>query len=99
MRGGAKERVLAAVSGERREQLKALAADDLIEKLFWLELKNLIVREWAVFSGVFADRKRFEEHCDLINDRPDTHAKDVDSADIALQRRSLQWLADRVASV
>ena len=98
-KGGAKERILSALSSLRRDQLQSLPADDLIEKLFWLELKALIVREWPVFLGVFADRRRFEESCDLVNDRPDSHAKDVDAADFALQRRSLQWLADRVASV
>jgi hypothetical protein len=98
-KGGAKERILAALPGERKESLKSLSADDLTEKLYWLELKAIVVRDWAVFSGVFGDRRKFEECVDLVNDRPDTHAKDVDDADLALQRRSLKWLTERLASV
>ncbi|WP_263356991.1 ATP-binding protein [Acidicapsa ligni] len=97
-RGGARERMLASLPTERREPLKAVSADDLAEKLYWLELKAVVVREWPVFSGVFADKRHFEESCDLVNDRPDTHAKDVDAADLALQRRALTWLTERLAS-
>jgi hypothetical protein len=33
----------------------------------------------------------------LLNDRPDAHAKEVDLADIALHRRELAWLEERFA--
>ncbi|UWZ86011.1 ATP-binding protein [Occallatibacter riparius] len=95
----AKDRVLAALPTERRESLKNLPADDLMEKLYWLELKNLVVREWSLFAAVFGDRRKFEEVFDVVNDRPDTHAKEMDAADFALQRRSLQWLSERIASI
>jgi hypothetical protein len=95
-KGSAKNRILAVMAEERKHRLKELASDELIEKLFWKELAALIVKEWQVFADVFADRKRFQESCDIINDRPDTHAKDADVADIALQRRELDWLTDRL---
>ncbi len=34
---------------------------------------------------------------DLMNDRPDAHAKAIDAADVALYRRELVWLEERLA--
>ena len=35
----------------------------------------------------------------LVNDRFDAHAKDADLADIALYRRALRYLEERLAKV
>ena len=51
-----------------------------------------------MFEAIFGDKKRFEQAVGLLNDRPDTHAKEIDLADIALQRRELVWLEERVSS-
>jgi hypothetical protein len=34
-----------------------------------------------------------------VNERPDAHAKNIDPADIALQKRSLGWLSERLTSL
>lgn len=90
------EQVLAALPEERRKALQPFAADALMSKLYWKELGAIVSKEWAVFEPTLGDKARFLAAMELVNDRPDTHAKDVDPADIALQRRELAWLEERV---
>jgi hypothetical protein len=33
---------------------------------------------------------------EITNDRPDAHAKEIDLADIALYRKHLSWLEEKV---
>lgn len=98
-RGAARDRVLQALPEERRAPFSNLTADDLMERLFWLDLQAIVLREWTVFSSVFGDRTQFVKYFEVANDRPDTHAKDADELDIALQRRALKWISDRLNSV
>ena len=98
-RGTTRDRVLACVPSERRAKLSNLPADEAVEQLFWLELVEVIQKEWALFASVFGDRKQFELCSSIINDRADAHAKDVDQSDVALYRRSLKWLSERVSSL
>ena len=98
-RGAARERILNCIPSERRPSLQNLIPDEVIERLFWLDLQSIINKEWALFAAIFSDRKQFDHHFSIVNDRPDTHGKDADSLDIALQRRSLKWLGDRLNSV
>ncbi|WP_095067799.1 ATP-binding protein [Pseudomonas sp. Irchel 3A18] len=89
-------RIQRSIEKHRLDKLKHLPADDLIEKLLWSELVRLIEKEWDLFSPIFNDLRLLKEHAELVNDRPDTHAKDADGADIAHYRRSLRWLEDAV---
>ena len=98
-RGSTKDKLIAAVPGERKPKLNHLSPDELIEQLYWSELVRIIQKEWPIFAGVFGDRKQFEMACAVVNDRADAHAKDVDQYDIALYRKYVKWLADRLASI
>lgn len=95
-KGSTSERVQKCIEKHRVEKLKHLPPDDLIEKLLWSELVRLIEKEWTLFSPIFNDLRLLKEHATVVNDRPDTHAKDVDGADIAHYRRSLRWLEDAI---
>ncbi|UFT94996.1 hypothetical protein [Pectobacterium carotovorum] len=94
--GTPSERIQKCIEKHRIGKLRHLPADDLIEKLLWSELLRLIEKEWDLFSPIFNDLRLLKEHAELVNDRPDTHAKDADGADIAHYRRSLRWLEDAV---
>jgi hypothetical protein len=98
-KGSAKTRVLASVMVERCERLKDLSSDELMEKLYWKELSSIVLKEWGVFAGIFSDKRHFEESCAVVNDRPDAHAKNIDPVDLALQKRALSWLNERLTSV
>jgi hypothetical protein len=98
-RGSTKARVLSALAAERKEKVKDFAPDELMEKLYWKELSSIVLREWVVFAGIFSDKRHFEESCTVVNERPDAHAKNIDPADIALQKRALTWLNERLTSV
>ncbi|WP_370678413.1 hypothetical protein [Comamonas sp. GB3 AK4-5] len=95
-KGTALIRIQACVEKMRLDRLKHLPADDLVEKLLWSELVRLVEKEWGLFSPIFNDLRLFKEHSLVVNDRPDTHAKDADGADLAHYRRSLRWLEDAV---
>ena len=64
--------------------------------MFWLELVNLVKKNWPMYEKYFVDRKQLDLFSDIINDRPDAHAKDFDGADLALQRRAIGWFQDRI---
>lgn len=89
-------RIQKCVEKPRLDKLKHFPPDDLVEKLLWSELTRLVEVEWDLFTPIFFDLKQFKEHAIMVNDRPDTHAKDVDGADLALYRRSLRWLEEAV---
>lgn len=88
--------VTTALTQRRREEIAGLAPDAIMSKLYWVELGNIMSREWAIFSQFFSDKKRLQEAFALLNERPDAHAKEVDLADVALQRRELTWLEERI---
>jgi hypothetical protein len=89
--------VLSSLDSRRRAECAGLAPDTLMSKLYWIELSSIIRREWIHFERFFEDKKRLQNAFLLLNERPDAHAKDVDLADVALQRRELTWLEQRIA--
>ncbi|CAN7724423.1 hypothetical protein [Pseudomonas umsongensis] len=95
-KGSPSDRIQKCIEKGRVDKLKHLPPDDLIEKLLWSELVRLVEKEWTLFSPIFNDLRLLKEHALVVNDRPDTHAKEVDGADIAHYRRSLRWLEDAV---
>jgi hypothetical protein len=95
-KGSPSARIQKCIEKARVDKLKHLPPDDLVEKLLWSELVVLIDKEWELFSPIFNDLRVFKEHATIVNDRPDTHAKDADGADLAHYRRSLRWLEDAV---
>jgi hypothetical protein len=91
------DKALRALPDRQRTELAALSGDALLGKLYWKDLGAIIVKHWPSFESTIGDKKRFETAMDLLNDRPDAHAKTSDAADIALYRRELTWLEDRLA--
>jgi hypothetical protein len=91
------DKVLKSLSEHQRTELSALSGDALLSKLYWKDLDAIIRKHWASFEKVFGDKARFQNAMSLLNDRPDTHAKPIDMADVALYRRELGWIEDRLA--
>ncbi|HEX7637607.1 MAG TPA: hypothetical protein VF457_04355 [Burkholderiaceae bacterium] len=89
--------VLKTLPERQRVELSSLSGDALLNKLYWRDLSIVILKHWPHFEKVLGDKRRFELAMDLLNDRPDAHAKPVDAADVALHRRELQWLEERLA--
>jgi hypothetical protein len=95
----AKERILRCLDEKRRAELEACDLDVIETKLYWLELINIVKREWALIERVFGDKTRFAECAIIVNERPDAHAKVLDAADLALHRRALTWFEDRLGRI
>jgi hypothetical protein len=95
----AKTTLLLAVPEKRRFDLEPFNLDTIAEKLFWLELVAIINRNWTLFERIFGDRTVFNENASIVNDRPDAHAKHLEPSDIAMHRRALQWLDERIARI
>jgi hypothetical protein len=94
---GLKEKLLKFHPEAMRTRYTHLSAEDIVSKYNWTDLIALVSKEWEIFKQIFGDKGEFQVHCGVINDRPDCHAKDADGADIALMRRSLSWLEEKVA--
>lgn len=88
--------VLEALHERRRNDFQGRTGDQLLDGLYWLEIKSIISKNWTAFQAVFGDKKKFEDTMDGINFRPDAHAKSVDAADLALQRNYLDWLEKKL---
>ncbi len=86
-------RLLKALEPAKREKLERESPKVIIDNFTWLELVGLINREWRLFEPIFADKRKFQEDCDLINVRPDAHAKAMDKYQFALYQRSLDRLS------
>lgn len=84
----AKDAVIAAVPERRRATVQNHTLAGLLDKdsspLFFLELINIVGREWNVFQNVFGlDKAKLTVMLDEINTkgRPDAHAKHVSEDD------------------
>lgn len=87
------------VGNEKRAALRNLSAEQIMDRLHWLELTRVIMKKWSLFEGIFGDKTRFKDACNLVNERPDAHAKDFDQADFALYRRELSWIEQGVSKL
>lgn len=95
----AKAIILDGLNARRRGELEPFNLDAIADKLYWLELVDIISRNWTLFERIFGDKAAFTENGRIINDRPDTHAKSFEPSDIAMHRRALQWMDDRIARI
>lgn len=94
-----RENILKVVPEGKRLVLSNLTADEVMERLDWLELTRIILRKWPLFEGIFGDKQKFQQNSDLINQRPDAHAKAFDQADFALYRRALSQIEEGVSKL
>lgn len=91
------DKVLKSLAERQRTEYSSLSGDALLNKLFWKDLGAIITKHWPSFEKVIGDKTRFERTMEILNDRPDAHAKPIDAADVALYRRELIWLEERLA--
>lgn len=89
----ATEMVLSALPKDRREKLNGVGLGGLLHKsdspLFFIDLKNLISKNWEDFKYIFTvEKSKFITILDEINSigRPDAHAKEVTDEDFAQLR-------------
>lgn len=88
--------LLAALPLERRQQLSGNGATRILKQAFWLELLAIVRKNWKWFERIFGDRTKLDLWGDIVNERPDAHAKDFDGAGLALQKRALEWFEDAI---
>lgn len=98
-KGNSKDRVLKCVDAKRRKGLQNYDLDNLMSKLFWLELITVIKKEWGLFDRIFGDKSDLDKYSSIINERPDAHAKNIDLFDTALHRRAVGWFEDKLAQI
>lgn len=90
-----KDRLLAVLESSRRDVYSHLSAEEVIEKYCWLDLVKLLsTKEWSLFEKLIGDKNQFTLSCNIINDRPDAHAKNYDQIEFALYRRSLSYIEE-----
>ncbi len=90
-----RDRVLAVFEERRKNIFTHLSADEAIEKYNWTDLVTLLSKkEWVLFERMIGDKNKFVLNANVVNDRPDAHAKSIDEADFALYRRALKQLEE-----
>ncbi|AOY57305.1 ATP-binding protein [Desulfococcus multivorans] len=94
-----KDRIIKVLSKTQQPEVQHLSAEEAMGKLTWKNLSELIAREWPLFERLFGDKSEFKKNADIINDRFDAHAKPADQADIALYRRSLSFIEERISKI
>ncbi len=98
-KGMAKDRVLKCVDTRRREALQNLELEELMYKLFWLELIQVVKKEWQIFDRVSGDKATLDKYTSIVNERPDAHAKEIDFFDAALHRSAVGCFEDRLSRI
>lgn len=78
------EKALAAIPSSRRDAIGDTNIDSLLHKdnspLYFIDLKNIINREWSIFENTFdVEKKKVEIVLEEINKfgRPDAHSKSI----------------------
>jgi hypothetical protein len=95
----AKSALLSALPQKRRADLEPFNLEAIADRLLWLELVAVINKHWTLFERIFGDKTVFNANCQVVNDRPDAHAKQLEPGDVAMHRRALQWLDDRISRI
>jgi len=97
----AQEKILAAVPENRRKDLSRLDLESLLARegspLFFLDLINIITREWDKIQNIFEDDKsKIIAMLQEVNSkgRPDAHAKSISDDDFSLLRIYFNRLDD-----
>ncbi len=86
-----KDVILSALASDRRSNMANAGATGILKRLYWLDLIAIVRKNWKWFEQLFGDRAKLDLWGGIVNDRPDAHAKDFDGADLALQKRALEW--------
>jgi hypothetical protein len=90
-----RDRVLGGLQEKRRVELSARGLEQILDKLYWLELCQIVLSQWSAFEKLFLDKGQFQQNSQIINERPDTHAKAMSLADVALMTRALDWMESK----
>jgi hypothetical protein len=74
---------------------------DVLNELYTLDLKSIILVNWNHFQAIFESRERFAMNMDTLNiaRKPDAHTKPVTSEDFEAFMNSYHWLKRKVAKV
>jgi hypothetical protein len=95
--------VLAAVPEHRRGALDGFGVNELLDRdsspLFFLELINIIKREWSHLEHVFSDEKSYIVLIlEYINKhgRPEAHAKSIDNDTFAQLRIYFTYMENKI---
>jgi hypothetical protein len=95
-RGWAEREILAAIRSKEHSRVGSGSPDQLLARLYWIELIAIIGRQWRLFARAFGDLQELRAKARIVNDRPFAHAKPLDVADLALYRRELSWFRTKL---
>lgn len=94
--GWAERTIILAIPRKERERVGSGSADQLLSRLYWMNLIAIIGRQWRLFGRIFGDLNELRNKAQVVNDRPHAHAKRLDLADLALYRRELRWFKTKL---
>ena len=94
-KGSAKDRILAAIPEKSRKEFGVITIDQAIERTFWLDLINIILKkEWVIFQPIFGDKGLLEMYLQNLNIRYHAHAKDFGAVELVAAKTSLKYIEE-----
>lgn len=76
---------------KEREKLQDLEINDLIENHFYfLDVKQVILKNWSLFEVTFIDKVKFENFIDVINKYR------IDESDMLMLTLAFNWFDERI---
>lgn len=96
-----KEKIIEYIDSSKKTDLMGKEVKDIVNnKLYLLDLKILILKNWSLFERVFLDKVKFETFIDLINKyRVDAHAKTISDDNYALLNIAFKWVNETLEDI
>lgn len=98
----AREQLLLKTNGtttDKTQEEKIKTAPNLesaMKELYFLQLKDLIIKDWKDYSAIFSDRVKFEQFYDLINRfrKVDAHSGSISDEDNAILHIAFRYFEE-----
>jgi len=92
---------LEAIPKEKRDELTSYELNTVLNQhLYFLDLKQIIIKYWDSFEKIFKDKLKFESFADCINKyRIDAHAKSISEEDFALLTWAFNWYDENLIEI
>lgn len=87
-----KDRLLKCLESSRKQSLSNNLPDDILNSTYWLELINIIKKEWKIMENYFGDQGILVRNMEFLNNRSYAHAKDLEALELAVTKSALTHL-------
>lgn len=98
----AKDKLISYIKGEKTvaqcEKMSKVKLKDAMEELYFLQLKQIMVKDWKDYQNIFHDRVKFEQFFDLANQSRGAgdHSRTLTEEDEAIYKVAFKFFEDHL---